>query len=177
MSRLPDDTYTISDAARLLDISENAVRQRIKRGTIEATKIDGVWRVTLPETATDQEATSRADYQSDQEDDHQADYEGDQETTNLPAGLLALSYTALSPLVEKIEEQAERIGRLSEQVDQLTTEKSQLEAELETLRQDAPRSPETGLGAPGEAQARQTSADASGQASRLRSWWEWIKRH
>ncbi len=33
---------TISQAARYLGVSENAVRQRIKRGTLAAAKVDGL---------------------------------------------------------------------------------------------------------------------------------------
>ena len=39
---------TIRESAARLGISENAVRKQIQRGKLDATKIDGVWRLTLP---------------------------------------------------------------------------------------------------------------------------------
>ena len=43
----------ISEAARVLGVSREAVRQRIRRGTIPATKVDGNWYVQInrPDTA------------------------------------------------------------------------------------------------------------------------------
>lgn len=40
---------TIRVAAEQLGISENAVRQRIKRGSLQAVKVAGIWRVHLPD--------------------------------------------------------------------------------------------------------------------------------
>jgi excisionase family DNA binding protein len=61
--------FTISEAATQLGISENAVRQRIKRETLPAIKIGGVWRVQLTDQPTnhqtDQPVTSR-DHEADQ---------------------------------------------------------------------------------------------------------------
>jgi len=44
---------SIAEAAARLGISENAVRQRIKRGTIAATKVGGRWQIDLDQS-TDQ---------------------------------------------------------------------------------------------------------------------------
>jgi hypothetical protein len=80
---------SIADAARHLGISENAVRQRIKRGTLHAVKVDGVWRVTLEAVAdhpidyqgdlTDQEGRPPNDYEHRPSGDHEA-------TTSRPGG-------------------------------------------------------------------------------------------
>jgi len=46
---------TINQASRVLDISENAIRQRIKRGTIPAKKVDGIWRVQAEDHEANQQ--------------------------------------------------------------------------------------------------------------------------
>lgn len=43
-------THTIADAARLLGVSENAVRKRIRRGTLPAYKEGDRWLVAIPTT-------------------------------------------------------------------------------------------------------------------------------
>jgi len=55
----------LRDAAAHLGISENAVRKRITRGTLQAHKVDGAWSVVVddyptatPESAIDQAATT-----------------------------------------------------------------------------------------------------------------------
>ncbi len=51
-------THTIADAARLLGISEHAVRKRIHRGTLPAHKDDDRWLVAIPVQAADQSPAS-----------------------------------------------------------------------------------------------------------------------
>jgi len=46
---------TINQAARVLDISESAIRQRIKRGTIPAKKVNGIWRVEVEDHDANQQ--------------------------------------------------------------------------------------------------------------------------
>jgi len=65
---------SIADAARRLGVSENAIRQRIKRETITAAKVDGVWQVFVGDHEPDHQPTLRAtitptgrDYQADHE--------------------------------------------------------------------------------------------------------------
>ena len=41
------ESYSIPEAARILNLSEDAVRKRIKRGVLPATKVDGMWRIIL----------------------------------------------------------------------------------------------------------------------------------
>ncbi len=43
-----DTTVDVATAAQLLDISEEAVRARIRRGKLVAEKVGAVWRVHLP---------------------------------------------------------------------------------------------------------------------------------
>jgi excisionase family DNA binding protein len=43
-------TYSVAEAAARLGVSKQAVFKRIRRGSLEAAKVDGVWRVVLPPT-------------------------------------------------------------------------------------------------------------------------------
>jgi predicted ArsR family transcriptional regulator len=113
---------TIGQAADVLGISENAVRQRIKRGSLEAAKVDGIWRVVVGDHEADYQATSRSDYQ--------ADYEP---TTSQPAinpaalaQLEAIRDQWLQPLVTQIRELERDVGRLAAERDQVTRERDEL---------------------------------------------------
>src|SRR5215211_3527789 len=45
----PDDQgISVGEAARSLGISVPAVRKRIRRGTLRAYKVDGIWRIIVP---------------------------------------------------------------------------------------------------------------------------------
>jgi len=133
---------SIAEAADHLGISENAVRQRIKRGTLPAAKVDGIWSVTIIDHAADRPPTSGRD--------HEAGYQnrppGGYEPTSIPAvspaaraQLAAIRDEFVQPLVEQIAAQAEQIGRLSAEVDQLRAQAAADEAACgpETA-QDAP---------------------------------------
>lgn len=51
------DTVSVSEAAKALGISPDAVRKRISRGTLQGVKVNDVWRITLPR---DRDATMDA---------------------------------------------------------------------------------------------------------------------
>ena len=142
----------IAEAARRLGVSENAVRQRIKRRSIAAAKVDGVWRVSLPDHHADQEG--------DQEPDHQAD----QEATIAPAAraqMGAIYDQWLSPLVD-------RVGALERENGRLEAERDALRAEVARLNaaRDAPR---TQPAAPGAAEAPDPAFRPSVAAWRART--------
>lgn len=63
---------SIAEAARLLGASPEAVRKRVRRGTLEAYKLDGEWRVVLShrsESGGDNgQAVGRADTRHDGQD-------------------------------------------------------------------------------------------------------------
>ena len=129
---------TIARAAQRLGVSENAVRQRIKRGTIAAAKVDGVWRVTLPEPGFDQEAGRSADHQGDRETDRYADQEA---TTRVPmvsdaarAQLAAIRDEFVAPLVDRIGSLERENGRLEAERDQAARQRDELRAQVERLR-------------------------------------------
>ena len=117
----------IGQAADRLGISENAVRQRIKRGTLAATKVDGIWRVVVP--------TGR-DHEADQEADYQTDYETDQSATTSPPSmspaavgqLAAITEQWLQPLISQIRELERDVGRLTAERDQARRERDESRA-------------------------------------------------
>ena len=158
---------TISQAARLLGVSENAIRQRLKRQSLPAAKVEGVWRIWLP----DQEGRPGADHQPDQ----RPDQEGDQGATTSPvavspaavAQLVAIRDQWLQPLVAQIREQAELIGQLRAERDQAAQERDDLRAEVERLRAvpPVPDAPRTSPAAPGGAEPSEP-----GHGSRWRRW-------
>jgi hypothetical protein len=135
-----DRGATIAEAARRLGVSENAVRQRIKRGAVAAWKVDGVWRVMLAEVG--ESSDHHTDYQRDQEDDHQGRPSGNQEPTMTSAvslaaraQLSAIVEEMLAPLVAQHEARtaglARQIGRLEAERDALWSRLEQIEAEQE----------------------------------------------
>ncbi len=129
-------SLTIGQAARALGVSENAVRQRIKRRSLPAAKVEGVWRVWLPDQEERPGGDHQPDHSRDQEPDHQADYQGDQEPTSPPvavspaarAQLEAVRDEWLQPLVDQLRSAERTIGRLEAERDALAVEVERLKA-------------------------------------------------
>ena len=84
-------TVSVAEAAHALGISHDALRSRLRRGTLDGFKDGDEWRVVLP---ADRQATGNAPPQ--------------QAATGKPTG------NDLSPLVELIERQAGELQRLTE---------------------------------------------------------------
>ena len=127
---------TIAETAHRLGVSENAIRQRIKRHTLLAVKVNGIWRVTLPDQETDHQATTSTDYYTDQQPDH----EGDQEATTTAVSSAARSQLEairdewLRPIMERNEELARQLGRVEQERDQLRVEVDQLRSDQDAAR-------------------------------------------
>ncbi len=131
-------SYTIGQAARLLGVSENAVRQRIKRRSLPAAKVEGVWRVWLP----DQEGRPPGDYQTDHPRDHEGDYQGDNQSDHeatspsvavspaARAQLEAIRDQWLRPLVDRIGELEREAGRLQAEREAARRERDDLAARV-----------------------------------------------
>ena len=133
---------TIAAAADRLGVSENAVRQRIKRGTLDAAKVDGVWRVALPDREDDQQDG----YQGRPSGDPRADQEATGRSVVIPeaarAQLAAIRDEFVAPLVATIGALERELGRLEAERDQATRERDELRAENERLRNAAVARPE-----------------------------------
>lgn len=156
---------TIAEVARLLGVSENAIRQRIKRGTLPAAKVDGVWHVAMIESAPT--ADHDAGYQNDQEfrpagaQERQLldDYQGTNQPTvsvSARAQLSALVEEMLAPIIAQHEEQttklARQLGRTEAERDQVRQERDMLQAELDRLKEaEAAGAPEDAPDASGRA--------------------------
>jgi len=99
-------TVTVIEAARMLGVSVDAVRSRLRRGTLEGEKIEGEWHVRLPDrqdadrapaepTGTQQDATGNRP-------------ERQQDTFRTP------TVVDLSTLAELIERQGKELADLRE---------------------------------------------------------------
>ncbi len=154
-------SHTIGQAARLLGVSENAVRQRIKRRSLPAAKVEGVWRVWLP----DQEGRPPGDHEVGYQGDHQPDQEATSPSVAVSpaarAQLEAVRDEWLQPLVDQLRSAERTIGRLE-------AERDHLQAEVERL-QAAQDAPQAAPFAPGEAEPAEASQDSS--SSWWTSWW------
>src|SRR4051794_34636658 len=84
------DGLTIAEAARVLGVSENAVRQRIKRESVTARKVENVWRIWLPDHQRSRSSDHETGYQATTSADHQADQEPTRRITVTPAALSQL---------------------------------------------------------------------------------------
>jgi hypothetical protein len=180
--------YSVPEVARMLGISERAVRKRITAGMLEAHKEAGAWVVTLPadlgggtgpEPAVPPEPRGGA--RVDERDSHQerriADLELDRDRWHEEAQRTA----------SQLEHEQENVRGLivalarAEQRAELAEQRLNEVLRIPSGTESSDHTP-TSLGtAPGTTkQGRrvdQASTGEAGQASRLRSWWEWIKRH
>jgi hypothetical protein len=153
---------TIAAVARALGVSENAVRQRIKRGSVEAGKVDGVWRIWFDEADAPKPADQEPDHQPTTSTDRQADQEATSRSLTVsPAALAQLEAIRdqwLAPLVDRIGTLERENGRLEERLATTERERDALRAEVSQLTagQDAPeKSPKNR----GEAIAPETSTE------------------
>ncbi len=156
--------HTITDAARLLGVSENAVRKRIRRGTLPAQKQGDRWLVALPGQVADHPSAT-----TDQAAPTSGLAGGQVAPTTGQASDLAAAITPLADLIERLtmenRELAEaattwqmRAGILEQQLKQLTAGDDTL-----TDAPHAAREPQHG------AHPVETAPDAS--PSWWASWW------
>jgi hypothetical protein len=156
-------TVTVPEAARILGVSVDAVRSRLRRGTLEGEKIEGEWHVRLPDrqdgdrTSADPTGTRQdvAEIQQDAAVDRQA---GQQDTDRTP------TVVDLAPLTELIERQAQEVQRLTEAATIWQMRARQFEDQLKQL--SAGETPPTTLS---EAPGSPRSDDQPLQG--LRAWW------
>ncbi|MDP9370704.1 MAG: helix-turn-helix domain-containing protein [Chloroflexota bacterium] len=158
-------THTITDAARLLGVSENAVRKRIRRGTLPAHKQGDRWLVALPGQVADHPSAT-----TDQAAPTSGLAGGQVAPTTGQASDLAAAITPLADLIERLtmenRELAEaattwqmRAGILEQQLKQLTA------------GGDTPTdAPVAAPFAPGEAQPANAASDTAPP------WWRFWER-
>jgi hypothetical protein len=128
-----DATVGVIEAARLLGVTTDAVRARLRRGSLQGHKVNGEWQVIMDRFLRNQQDTTVA-----QQDTQQS---GDRMPT-----------VDLSPLTELIERQAAELQRLAASSAMWQTRAAHLEQQLLAIEATtiAPGSPETnGRGASG----------------------------
>lgn len=122
------DTVSVGEAARRLGLSPDAVRGRIRRGTLEAEKRDGAWYVTMPAEDTDSPETVH---------------------DSPPVGEPVATAVDLSPLVSLVDDLTRRNADLSAAAALWQARAAQLEDQLKQLTagtiepQEAPESPQS----------------------------------
>lgn len=97
-SRQATQTVPVRDAALALGISVDAVRARVRRGSLPAIKVEGEWQVEVPRNLPATVATDGDQVTPDQTDRDHA----------------VASAVDLSPLVELISRQAKELADLRE---------------------------------------------------------------
>ncbi|MDP9357362.1 MAG: hypothetical protein M3R02_19145 [Chloroflexota bacterium] len=169
---------SVAEAARLLGLTEGAVRKRIERGQLQAAKVKNQWQITigtddLAETAL-RDATRRDETGHDTTDTTDAtrqDMTGGTPSMVAPAAVAQLEAIRdqwLQPLVD-------RIGALEREAGRLQAERDAALAEVERLKaaQDAPHAaPEPQHGA----QPVETAPDTSASPRPAHApWWRrWL---
>jgi hypothetical protein len=130
---------TIPEIARLLGISENAVLQRIKRGTLSANRDgNGKWRVVI--SHTDQRPTD------DRPTNHQSNHPSGLDTEKFPIQTQQESAAlvireAIAPFVERLEKVNQELGQIKAQKDALLVRVLELETTL-SMSSASPNAPQ-----------------------------------
>jgi hypothetical protein len=142
---------TVSQAARQLGLSAEAVRSRVQRGTLKSTKVDGTVYVLLDETAQNRPNTDESRDQTDAQTSTQTRPSSDQ-----------------TEFIASLQGQIDWLRREVERKDTLLMSLMQRIPELEAPREDSPsatRAPVTpSEGGNGYAPAADTEEPR-------RSWW------
>lgn len=115
--------YSVSEVAEILGISKNAVRKRVQRESLPATKVEGEWRIFLQDEAT---GTTKRD--SDTGQGIGQDIPQDVAIDIARQQLETFRDAFVLPLVD-------RIGKLEHDNGQLEVENRHLNDEVGELRQ------------------------------------------
>lgn len=108
-----DRTVSVSEAAAALGVSTDAIRKRLTRGTIAGEKVDGQWRVILPDNELDTQPDNGAP-PSDTPTGHGApgDMQDLRDTIEDLRGRLDRSEALVSTLVTDLRNERERADTL-----------------------------------------------------------------
>jgi excisionase family DNA binding protein len=122
----PATGLSVSQAAATLGLSVNAVRHKIRRGSLPAVKVNGEWRVQLVEgvphrPAAQARTVAGEDSPADSPPDRPLaiSMSAEQQLATLREGLVAPLVALTERQQQTIAEQAEMIGRLSAERDAL----------------------------------------------------------
>ena len=152
---------TVSRAAEVLGISAEAVRQRIKRGTIPHTKTDGTVYVFVETDSMRQYADTTTDRTSDSTSDRTGD------RTEERAELVEELRDRIAYLERQVEEEREARRRADTLMARLMDRVPEIEP---PATQEPPGARESAMA--GETRAEPPAASASPQTGvQRRSWW------
>jgi hypothetical protein len=136
---------SVADAAEALGISAGAVRKRIERGQLVGQKVRGQWQVVfeqLPGDATDATSATR------QQHDNTTRQDRSNTTTSVVLQSDADRYVAIvAPFLDRLEAQAELIGRQDEQIRTMAEELAVVTAQRDQLQASAASPQAAGSGA------------------------------
>lgn len=156
---VPEEGYTVSEAAKILDITPGALRKRIRRGTIPASKVDGEWRILIQDEATHSNVEDSGAGQGVSQD-VALDVARQQLETFRDAFVM--------PLVDRIGELEREQGVLTERTRQLEVRNQQLLEEIEELKKpvEVIEMPATAEPEPAD------EPEPEIEPERKRSWWD-----
>jgi hypothetical protein len=164
----PNQRVTVADAALLLGISEDAVRSRLRRGTLRReTGEDGTVFVVL---GADQPTASQRLTSDRQTDQPTTDKEADEQAADSYKDELL---EVLRDEVSHLRDQLDRARDSSAELRRIVAGLVQRVPELEPVREAAPAAPER----------PQTAADAEGDGpdhpdvtgpQKRFTWWRWL---
>lgn len=97
-----DATVGVVEAAHILGTTTDAVRARLRRGTLQGHKVDGEWQVIVPAPTVDQQDAT----------EHQQDATVDRQDTQQSVDRTPT--VDLAPLADLIERQAKELADLRE---------------------------------------------------------------
>jgi hypothetical protein len=149
-------TVTVPEAARILGVSTDAVRSRLRRGTLEGVKIAGEWHVSL--AALHDTRQDPAEPQQDATVDRQA-------TRQEPDRIATVMDVA--PLADLIDDLTRRNADLAAAAAMWQTRAAHLEDQLKQLSAGEPV-PQTVPEPPGSPRSDETGP--RGLLDRLRHW-------
>ena len=113
--------YSIRDAARVLDLTEEAVRQRVKRGTLDSIKVGGSLFVLLDTDTSSDRLGSR-----------------ERPVTDETSDTLSRSPNDTSRLVENLEDEVANLRRQLDQANERDRENRRIIAALTTRIPELP---------------------------------------
>jgi hypothetical protein len=143
--------HTVKEAAEVLGTTVDAVRGRIRRGTLHSLKLDGVVYVLLDATSREQ-----------QNDQSEAEADDARQLTGDEAGLAA--------------DQSELVGELRGQIDWLRREVERKDTIIMSLTQripelEAPPAPRDAPETASPRSDRSTAPEDTQEPAQRRSWW------
>ncbi len=154
---LGTDGVTLTEAAESLGISRDALKKRVQRGAIPAYKDEtGAWRVALPQ------GDNIGDVSRDMGDGTSSGHV----SPVVPGQLTAIMDAWLTPLTDRIAEQAEMIGRLKLENEQLRATLEATERAAYKIVQDAPYTPEQPADRESSPQTPPVAPGGAGEAER-----------